>query len=194
MKLSDCRAQHPALTASLPLVSPHVILLLPLTHRGSLIGYITPSLSTSIPLTTPRVISAVKVSAVTCPPPISLLPLTHRGTPSATSHLYNHYFPPPHYPRCYITPALCYITLAIVTQRDPIGYINQLKTLDPALADLPPALLAAAAPSYRGMRHPPPARPSDPAQCQLPWEAPFLDSYAAAPQYGRTLALTMCNW
>lgn len=80
------------------------------------------------------------------------------------------------------------------SQRDPIDHINMQKTLDPALADLPAALLASAAPAYTGMRHPPRARPSDPAQCHLPWEAPFLRSYQAAPQYGRKLQLTMCNW
>lgn len=76
-----------------------------------------------------------------------------------------------------------------------MGFINQQATLDPSLATMPPELLAQAAPAYTGMQHPPPARPNvDPAQCQLPWEAPFVDSYTAAPQYGRTLQLTMCNW
>lgn len=80
------------------------------------------------------------------------------------------------------------------TQRDPIAFINQQRTLDPSLATLPSELLAAAAPAYTGMQHPPPARAVDPEQCHTVWEAPFLESYTPAPQYGRTLQLTMCNW
>jgi hypothetical protein len=79
-------------------------------------------------------------------------------------------------------------------QRDPIEYINMRKTLDPQLLDIPEALLAAAAPPYTGMQHPPPRTADNGAACNKPWKAPFLSNYTAAEQYGRTLKLTMCNW
>jgi hypothetical protein len=105
-----------------------------------------------------------------------------------TAHVPTTLWPPPFSP----PPPPPVVRFAI--QRDPIGFVNQQRTLDPSLATLPPELLAQAAPEYTGMQHPPPARAVDPAQCHLPWEAPFIPSYAAAPQYGRTLQLTMCNW
>jgi hypothetical protein len=80
--------------------------------------------------------------------------------------------------------------------RDPVDYINTQKTLDPSLVGrVPMAELAAAAPAYTGMAHPPTrSRGAAAAACNLPWEAPFTANYTPAAQYGDTLRLTMCNW
>jgi hypothetical protein len=79
-------------------------------------------------------------------------------------------------------------------QRDSIDYINLNKTLDPKLTYLSTEQLAAAAPAYTGMPHPPPLKPEDAAACAATWEVPFDSSYQAPEQFGDTLKLTMCNW
>jgi hypothetical protein len=88
-----------------------------------------------------------------------------------------------------------YVHLLLHLQRDSIDYINLNKTLDPRLSHLPTEQLAAAAPQYTGMPHPPPLKPEDDAAaCAATWEVPFDSSYKAPEQFGDTLKLTMCNW
>ena len=84
-------------------------------------------------------------------------------------------------------------------QNEPDNWIATKKTLDAAglgAAGVPPAALSLPDEfAYMGMAHPPP--PTGPAQCALPWTAPFQASYADATArsiYGDTLSLTMCNW
>jgi hypothetical protein len=87
-----------------------------------------------------------------------------------------------------------YVHLLLCLQRDSIDYIHLNKTLDPSLSHLTSSQLAAAAPAYTGMPHPPPLKPDDAAACAATWEAPFESSYKAPEQFGDSLKLTMCNW